>query len=158
MRWDELPAQECSVARTLGVIGDRWTLVILRECFSRVRRFEDFRERTGASRRILTERLGKLVDHDILVRVAYQQRPARYEYRLTRKGLDIYPILVTMLHWGDKYYGQDSGPPLILRHQPCDHDFAPLMVCSQCKTPVDAREVTPRAGPGRTVAQRSQRA
>src|SRR5215471_2867844 len=87
MRWNELSEENCSMARTVSVIGDRWTLLILRDCFLRVRRFEDFQERLGITRPILANRLKKLVDEFVLVKVPYQQRPRRYEYRLTQKGL-----------------------------------------------------------------------
>jgi len=86
MRWNELSEENCSMARTVSVIGDRWTLLILRDCFLRVRRFEDFQERLGITRPILASRLKKLVDEFVLVKVPYQQRPPRYEYRLTQKG------------------------------------------------------------------------
>jgi DNA-binding HxlR family transcriptional regulator len=91
MRWNELSEENCSMARTVSVIGDRWTLLILRDCFLRVRRFEDFQERLGITRPILASRLRKLVDEFVLVKVPYQQRPPRYEYRLTQKGLDLCP-------------------------------------------------------------------
>src|SRR5437762_10972441 len=81
MRWNELSEENCSMARTVSVIGDRWTLLILRDCFLRVRRFEDFQERLGITRPILANRLKKLVDEFVLVKVPYQQRPRRYEYR-----------------------------------------------------------------------------
>src|SRR3954469_14636070 len=89
MKWDALRDEPCSVARTVAVIGDRWTLMILRDCFLGVRRFEDFQARLGISRTITTERLKTLVDEGVLRKVAYQDRPTRYEYRLTDKGLDL---------------------------------------------------------------------
>ena len=101
MRWNELSEENCSMARAVSVIGDRWTLLILRDCFLRVRRFEDFQERLGITRPILASRLRELVDEFVLVKVPYQQRPLRYEYRLTQKGLDLYPIVMAIVHWGD---------------------------------------------------------
>jgi len=98
MRWNELSEENCSMARTVSVIGDRWTLLILRDCFLRVRRFEDFQERLGITRPILASRLKKLVDEFVLTKVPYQQRPVRYEYRLTPKGLD---------HVGPRAFGYD---------------------------------------------------
>src|SRR5260370_33130416 len=100
MRWNELSGENCSIARTVSVIGDRWTLLILRDCFLRVRRFEDFQERLGITRPILASRLRKLVDEFVLVKVPYQRRPLRYECRLTQKGLDLCPILMPILHRG----------------------------------------------------------
>ncbi|HEY0438157.1 MAG TPA: helix-turn-helix domain-containing protein, partial [Phenylobacterium sp.] len=93
MQWNELDRQPCSVSRTLSVIGDRWTLLILRDCFLKVRRFDDFQARLGIGRPILADRLQKLVDAFVLTKVAYRQNPTRYEYRLTEKGLDLYPVV-----------------------------------------------------------------
>src|SRR5271167_297807 len=99
MRWSELADERCSIARTVSVIGDRWTLLILRDCFLRVRRFDDFEARLGITRHILADRLKKLVDAGVLQKVPYQDRQLRYEYRLTQKGLDLYPVLMSIVHW-----------------------------------------------------------
>src|SRR6202045_679814 len=109
MKWNSLEEEQCSVARTVAVIGDRWSLLILRDCFLRVRRFEDFQERLGITRPILASRLKKLVDEFVLVKVPYQQRPVRYEYRLTQKGLDLYPIVMAIVHWGDVHMAGKKG-------------------------------------------------
>jgi DNA-binding HxlR family transcriptional regulator len=113
MRWNELSEENCSMARTVSVIGDRWTLLILRDCFLGVRRFEDFQQRLGITRPILASRLKKLVDEFVLVKVPYQQRPTRYEYRLTPKGLDLYPIVMSIVHWGDVHMAGKKGRPLL---------------------------------------------
>ena len=128
MRWNELSEENCSMARTISVIGDRWTLLILRDCFLRVRRFEDFQERLGITRPILANRLKKLVDEFVLVKVPYQQRPLRYEYRLTQKGLDLFPIVMAIVHWGDVYMADKKGRPLLHTHNVCGKDFDPVMV------------------------------
>jgi DNA-binding HxlR family transcriptional regulator len=148
MRWNELGTEDCSLARAISVIGDRWTLLILRDCFLRVRRFEDFQERLGITRPILASRLKKLVDEFVLTKVAYQQRPVRYEYRLTPKGLDLYPVLMALVHWGDVHMAGKKGRPLLHTHEPCGKDFDPLMVCSECGGPLVARQVRVHAGPG----------
>src|ERR1043165_9512296 len=96
MRWQTLAKEDCSLARTLAVIGDRWTLLILRDAFLKVRRFEDFEESLKIARRVLSERLALLVDEGILARVPYQDRPVRHEYRLTDKGLDLYPAILSL--------------------------------------------------------------
>src|SRR5215813_7188178 len=132
MRWNKLEDQACSLARTLSVIGDRWTLLILRDCFLRVRRFDDFQERLGIGRPILADRLGKLVEAFVLAKVPYQQNPTRYEYRLTPKGLDLYPVIMSIVHWGDAHMAGKQGRPLLHRHDLCDQDFDPVMVCSHC--------------------------
>lgn len=148
MRWENLDRAECSLARTLAVIGDRWTMLVLRDAFMRVRRFDDFQKSLGIARRVLTERLNLLVDEGVLKRVAYQERPPRHEYRLTEKGLGLYPALVALVHWGDEHYAGKKGPPVLHRHLACGHDFKSVMTCSECGAAIDPREVKPRAGPG----------
>jgi len=148
MRWGELGSQPCSVARTISVIGDRWTLMILRDCFLGVRRFDQFQGRLGITRHILADRLRKLTRAGVLARVAYEQRPVRYEYRLTGKGLDLYPVLLAILHWGDAQMAGQGGRPLLLEHLACGHGFDPLFTCSHCGGVLKAREVRARPGPG----------
>lgn len=148
MQWDELDQQACSVARTLSVIGDRWTLLILRDCFMKVRRFDDFHARLGIGRPILADRLQKLVDSFVLTKMAYQTNPLRYEYRLTQKGLDLYPVIMSIVHWGDVHMAGKKGRPVLHRHALCDHHFDPVMVCSHCGDPLLPREVVIEAGPG----------
>src|SRR5271170_158147 len=148
MRWNELGEEQCSLARAVSVIGDRWTLLILRDCFLRVRRFEDFQERLGITRPILADRLKKLVEEFVLTKVAYQQRPVRYEYRLTPKGLDLYPVIMAIVHWGDIHMAGRKGRPLLHTHGLCGNNFDPVMVCSECGEPVVARQVRVHPGPG----------
>jgi DNA-binding HxlR family transcriptional regulator len=148
MRWNELDAEACSLARTVSVIGDRWTLLILRDCFLRVRRFEEFQARLGIGRAILADRLQKLVDAFVLAKVPYQQHPVRYEYRLTPKGLDLYPVVLSMVHWGDKHMAGRKGPPALHRHMACGHQFQPVLTCSACQAALDPRAVRVERGPG----------
>ena len=148
MRWNELSEENCSMARTVSVIGDRWTLLILRDCFLGVRRFEDFQHRLGITRPILASRLKKLVDEFVLVKVPYQQRPTRYEYRLTPKGLDLYPIVMSIVHWGDVHMAGKKGRPLLHTHNICGKDFDPVMVCSECGERLMAKQVHVHRGPG----------
>lgn len=148
MKWQNLSDEHCSLARTLSVIGDRWTLLVLREAFLRVRRFEDFQERLGIARRVLTERLKHLVDHGVLKKVAYQDAPARFEYRLTQKGIDLHPVMMSLVHWGDTHYAGRKGPPLLHRHLACGHDFHGVLACSECGETIDPRAVQPHVGPG----------
>lgn len=152
MKWLELAQEPCSVARTVAVIGDRWTLMILRDCFLGVRRFEAFQTRLGISRTITAARLKTLVDEGVLKKVAYQTHPERHEYRLTEKGRDLYPVVMAIAHFGDRHYAKTAGPPLLRRHKACGCDFEPVTTCSHCHAPLDARDVETRAGPG---AQRS---
>lgn len=148
MKWDELGAQPCSVARTLAVFGDRWTLMILRDCFLGVRRFDAFQARLGLSRALLADRLKALTDAGVLERRAYQTGPERCEYRLTPAGIDFYPVLLGLADWGNRHLGDASGAPLIHRHKACDHDFVPVTTCSHCGEAVEARGVSVRPGPG----------
>ena len=150
MRWANLEGEACSMARTLAVLGDRWTLMILRDCFLRVRRFEDFQARLGITRPLLARRLNKLVEAFVLAKVPYQQRPLRYEYRLTPKGLDLYPVILSMVHWGDIHYASKRGRPALHRHVSCGHDFDPVLTCSHCREALSARDVRVRPGPGAT--------
>ncbi|MCG9917631.1 MAG: helix-turn-helix transcriptional regulator, partial [Phenylobacterium sp.] len=131
MKWDDLANEPCSVARTLAVIGDRWTLMILRDLFLGVRRFETFQSRLGISRSIVTERLNLLVTEGVLERRSYQDRPLRHEYRLTAKGLDLHPVIMALVDWGDRHYGGQDGPPILRRHKVCGCDFHAVQVCSE---------------------------
>ena len=148
MRWRELDAEPCSVARTVSVIGDRWTFLVLRDCFLRVRRFVDFQSRLGITRQVLADRLRKLTRLGVLDRVAYQDKPRRYEYRLTPRGLDLYPVLIALVHWGDIHMSGPEGRPVLLQHCGCGHVFDPVVTCSHCGEPVDARQVRVQPGPG----------
>lgn len=145
MRWKELSEEPCSLARSLAVIGDRWTLLVLRESFLGVKRFEDFLKRLGIARRVLTERLSHLVDEGVLEKRPYQDRPVRHEYRLTEKGLGLYPAIVSLVHWGDQHYAGEDGPPVLHRHKTCGHDFRSVTTCSECGEVIDPRAVEVRA-------------
>lgn len=147
MKWDDLAKEPCSVARSVAVIGDRWTLLILRDCFLGVRRFDAFQARLGISRTIIAERLKLLTDEGVLKRVAYQQNPTRFEYRLTEKGFDLYPVVLAIVSWGDRHYDDGRGPPILRRHKGCGCDFQPVTTCSECGEPVEARAVEARPGP-----------
>ena len=143
-----LDTANCSVGRTLDAIGDRWTLLVLREAFYGVRRFEQMQRNLGIARNILAARLQNLVGEGILERRRYQERPERFEYRLTRKGLDLYPPLVTLMQWGDAYMADEAGPSVKLVHKTCGHDAEPQLACGHCGEALDAREVRVEAGPG----------
>ncbi len=148
MKWQDLAEQPCSVARTLAVIGDRWTLMILRDLFLGARRFEELRQSLGISRTILTERLNLLEAEGVVRRHLYQEKPVRHEYRLTRKGVDLHPIMLGIVHWGDKWYAGEAGPPVLQRHTRCGHDFHGVLTCSECGEVVSPTETEPRVGPG----------
>lgn len=148
MQWSQLDAEACSLARTLSIIGDRWTLLIVRDAFLRIRRFDDFQERLGIGRPILADRLQKLVSAGILAKVPYQERPVRYEYRLTPKGLDLYPVIISLVHFGDKHLAGPEGRPVLHRHLACGNLFEPVLTCSACGEPIGPRDVAVEPGPG----------
>jgi DNA-binding HxlR family transcriptional regulator len=139
--------QNCSIAATLELIGERWTLLIIRDAFLGVRRFDHFQARLGIARNVLQARLARLVEEGILRRVAYHERPRRYEYRLTTKGVDLWPVLVALMKWGDRHAFPD-GPPVILRHAGCGGVVDDRRICSKCAKPLEADEVKPELGPG----------
>ncbi len=148
MRWQSLDREPCSLARTLAVVGDRWTLLVLRDAFVGIRRFDDFERSLRIARRVLSERLALLVEEGILRKQAYQEKPTRYEYRLTEKGFALYPALISLVHWGDRFYAGDKGPPILHTHLACGHDFRSMLTCSECGEALDARGVKIRPGPG----------
>ena len=139
MRHEELAEKECAIARTWAVIGERWTMMILRESFRGVRRFEDIQAKLQLGRNILTDRLQLLVHEGVLDRRPYQERPTRYEYVLTQKGEDLYPVLLAMLRWGNRYKVDD--PPLQLMHKTCGHMLEPVTVCESCKEEVHRHDL-----------------
>lgn len=130
----------CSVARALEAIGERWTILILRDAFFGVRRFDDFQKDLGIARNVLQTRLTHLVDDGIMERVPYQERPLRCEYRLTQKGIDLWPIIIALLGWGDTYAAPD-GPPLRLEHRDCGGAVTDRGICSACGAVLGARDV-----------------
>ncbi|MEU7878495.1 winged helix-turn-helix transcriptional regulator [Microbispora bryophytorum] len=140
----------CSIERTLAVLGEKWTFLVLREAFNGVRRFADLQTRTGAPRQVLSARLSRLVDEGLLRKVPYQEpgQRQRDEYRLTQKGLDLYPIMIALMHWGDRYLAEPEGPPIVVTHRDCG---APVMLHLMCEEGHEAGgplEVTPSPGPG----------
>ena len=146
MKWDDVDQQACSVARALSVLGERWTLLIIRDAFRGTRRFDDFQRSLGVTRHRLSERLGKLVDEGVLTRVAYMERPTRYEYRLTRKGLALYPVLMTLSQWGDDWMDDGNGPPQRYRHSLCGKQTRAVLSCDECGDPLRPEEVSAQAG------------
>lgn len=153
MKWDDIGGMTCSIARTLSVIGDRWTLMIIRNAFLGTRRFDDFHAGLGMTRHVLADRLDRLVTAGVLRKEAYQERPPRYEYRLTEQGRDLYPVLLALTGWGDKWLDGGKGAPVIYHHKPCGHITRPVMACSECGEVMDPRQVTPMAGPGLAASQ-----
>lgn len=146
----------CSIARALALVGEKWTFLVLREAFNGVRRFDDIRTRTGAPRQVLSNRLAELVDAGLLRRAPYREpgQRQRYEYRLTAMGLDLYPVLVSLLEWGDRYLA-GGGPPVLLTHRDCGELVGVALRCEAGHVIDSAREVRPVAGPGAILAEAS---
>ncbi|MFT6635793.1 winged helix-turn-helix transcriptional regulator [Alcanivorax sp.] len=141
MRWQDIDQQPCSLARSLAIIGDNWTLLVLRDCFLGVRRFDDFQQRLGVTRHVLSDRLRKLADGGVLEKVAYQERPLRHEYRLTPMGRDLYPVIAHLAQWGDKYLAGDAGPPLVRVHRQCGEPLEAKLQCGHCGDSVEAQDI-----------------
>jgi DNA-binding HxlR family transcriptional regulator len=139
--------QNCSIARSLEVVGDRWTMLVLRTAFEGVRRFDDFQDSLGVARNVLTDRLSRLCDEGVLRRVRYQERPDRYEYRLTRKGVELWPVMMTLLKWGDRHYAPD-GPPMVIAHAGCTGTMTDDLTCDVCGSHLRPNDVEARPGPG----------
>ena len=156
MRWNDIGDTRCPIARTLAVVGDRWTLLVVREAFLRARRFEEFHARTGATRHVVADRLERLVEHGILKKVPYQERPVRYEYRLTEKGVDLYPIISALRAWGDRHAPDPAGPLVEVAHRSCGHVVEPVLTCPECGERVHARDMRVHRVDGVLVDEGSQ--
>ena len=137
----------CSVAQCLEVVGEWWSMLIVRDASLGVSRFDDFQERLGISRNVLQQRLTHLVDHGVLERVAYQAHPPRYDYRLTEKGRDLWPVLAAMRQWGDRWAAPE-GPPLEVVHRDCGHVTQVEQRCSECGEVLELRGLRAVEGPG----------
>lgn len=146
--WDR---ENCSVGRAVGFIGDKHTMLVLREAFLGERRFDRIQRNTGTARNILSDRLNKLVAAGILTRRLYRERPPRYEYRLTEKGLDLWPILVSLMEWGRRHGGGEAA--ILLRHKHCSAVMTPHLACPECGETLAARDVEALAGPAATLQQ-----
>jgi DNA-binding HxlR family transcriptional regulator len=146
-------AQVCSVARALSVVGDRWTLLIVRDAFLGLSRFHEFEADLGLPKKVLSERLQRLVDEGIFERRPYQERPPRHEYHLTEKGRGLWRVLAQLLMWGDEHYADAAGPPRILRHRECGGRLDYGLRCQKCGAELkDSRDVNIAPGPGLRAA------
>ena len=135
----------CSVARTLDVLGDTWSVLVLRELFLGAHRFDQIQQHLGIARNVLAARLKRLVEHGIVERRQYQAHPPRFEYHLTRKGLDLQPVLIGLMQWGDRYVADAAGGPVVLEHRACGHPIRLVTLCETCGEPVGPRQTTARS-------------
>jgi DNA-binding HxlR family transcriptional regulator len=148
MRRKSFAEMECPVARTLEVVGEWWSMMILRDAFRGVRRFEDFQARLGIARNILTRRLAALVAAGLLEKRPYSERPPRHEYRLTEKGRDLFPVLVTLMEWGNRWEAPDAGPAVRLVDRATGAPLTPVLADAATGRPLTPRDVTVVPGPG----------
>ncbi len=148
MRQTSFAAMQCSMARSLELIGDWWTPLIIRDLHLGIDRFDDLAEDLGISRNLLTARLNHLTEHGIVARRAYSERPPRFRYVLTDAGRALMPVLIVLTAWGDRWATPEVGPPLRFRHRSCGQVFTPVVSCSACGQPLGPGEVEALPGPG----------
>jgi len=141
MRSSSLGKMICTTARAVDVVGDPWTLMILKELFMGGKKFEHFQSFTGISPHLLSIRVKKLEHAGVVARRPYQKRPIRYEYLLTEKGIDLFPVIIAFKNWSERWIDWPDGPPVELRHRHCDHPTSPRLVCSHCQEPITARDI-----------------
>lgn len=151
----DLLDENCAIARSAAIVGERWVWVILRQAFNGARRFEDFQRSIGLARNVLTDRLNWLVDNGILERRPYAEHTARdlNEYRLTAKGRALFPVYVALMNWGNRWTGLPA-PPVDLLHKPCGHRVGVRVVCSECGQDIDVRDTEPVVGRGLIMHRR----
>ncbi len=141
-------SQVCSIARALEIVGERWTLLIVRDILLGVRRFEDLQRDLGIARNVLSARLEKLTRDGIIERVRYNEHPPRDEYLLTEQGLDLWPAIVALMQWGDRHRPSPGGPPTVLVHKGCGGTLSAHRTCERCGAELEVRDVEAHAGPG----------
>jgi DNA-binding HxlR family transcriptional regulator len=149
MRWEDLDGATCSISRTLEILGDRWTVLVLREVFNGVRRFDDIQAHIAVSRSVLAKRLSTLVEQGVFERRPYQEPGdrVRHEYRLTPLGWQLQPVLISMMAFGDAHLAESEGPPVVLRHKDCGEEIGVAVVC-EAGHRIGKRELLLEPGPG----------
>jgi DNA-binding HxlR family transcriptional regulator len=140
--------QVCSIAGTLELLGERWTLLVIRDVFTGKRRFDQIQENLGVARNVLSARLAWLVEEGILEQRRYSERPPRHEYFLTEKGLDLWPVMISLLHWGDRHLEWPDGPPVVVVHRECGGRLDDRRICERCGRHLQVREARAVPGPG----------
>jgi DNA-binding HxlR family transcriptional regulator len=149
---NDYPDQVCSIARSLEIVGERWSLLIVRDVMNGHRRFDQLQKALGVARNVLSSRLQRLLEEDILERRPYQRNPERYEYFLTEKGLDLWPALIALLNWGDRYSPSPDGPPMLIVHKECGGAVSDRGICESCGKVLHARDARAVPGPGLATA------
>jgi DNA-binding HxlR family transcriptional regulator len=141
MKWSQIDAIPCPIAQAMSVIGDSWTLLLIRDAMRGSTKFEEFQQKTGASRAVISERLAHLVEHDVFERTQYEEHPPRYEYQLTARGKALQPVMMTMAHWAETHLPKPTRAPK-RRHTACGHHFKPVIACSECGETITPETVT----------------
>ena len=155
MLGNDYEGQTCSIARSLELVGERWTLLVVREIFHGRRKFSEMQRSLGVARNVLTARLQRMVDEGILERRPYSERPERYEYFLTEKGLDLWPSLIALMGWGDRHSGNPEGPPLRIVHKYCGGNVNDRRICERCGKELEVREARAIVSPALEAALES---
>jgi DNA-binding HxlR family transcriptional regulator len=150
MLGNDYSSQTCSIAGALEVVGERWSLLIVRNLMLGLRRFDEIQENLGIARNVLQARLRRLIEHGVIEKRLYQERPPRYEYRLTEKGLDLWPAIVALMNWGDRHAAAPAGPPVLLEHRGCGGAIDEHRICERCGERLSVRDSRARPGPGAT--------
>jgi DNA-binding HxlR family transcriptional regulator len=148
MRQTSFATMACSLARSLELVGDWWTPLIIRDLQLGVDRFDAMADNLGISRNLLTARLAHLVEHGIVARHRYQEHPPRDRYVLTEAGQELFPVLMALIAWGDRWATPEGGPPMLFRHRRCGQQFTPAVSCGACGQPLHPGEVEVLRGPG----------
>jgi DNA-binding HxlR family transcriptional regulator len=148
MLGSDYKTQACSIAGALEVVGERWSLLVVRDIFLGLRRFDQIQADLGVARNVLQARLTRLVEQGVLERKLYKERPPRFEYRLTEKGLDLWPTVVALMQWGDRYAAPPGGPAVLLEHRSCGGRVDEHRMCARCGERLDARDARALPGPG----------
>jgi DNA-binding HxlR family transcriptional regulator len=145
---NDYESQSCSIAGALEVVGERWSLLIVRDILLGLRRYDELQAHLGIARNVLQTRLQRLQEHGVIERVPYQQHPMRHEYRLTEKGLDLWPTIVALMKWGDRYATPEGGPAVLIEHRGCGGSVDEHRICERCGAKLKARDAVGRPGPG----------
>jgi DNA-binding HxlR family transcriptional regulator len=145
---NDYQSQSCSIAGALEVVGERWSLLIVRDILLGLRRFDEIQAHLGIARNVLQTRLQRLQEHGVIERIRYQQHPPRHEYRLTEKGLDLWPTIVALMKWGDRYASPEGGPAVLIEHRGCGGAVDEHRICERCGAKLRARDAVGRPGPG----------
>ena len=156
MKWSQIDAIPCPIAQAMSVIGDSWTLLLIRDAMQGRTKFDEFQQSTGASRAVIAERLAHLVEHDVLARTQYEEHPPRYEYKLTARGKALQPLMMTMAHWSETQLPKPTRARK-RRHTTCGHTFHPVVHCSECGEAITPETVTYDRRPAPKTSQEKGR-